>query len=111
MIDFDDPLTGALFDRTTEQRVQHTRLCLRIRRENPTLPVIEISRQADERMFAEFGIDLELLADRSLPAATTGVSFAQEEELRSQAIAHVRSEIEELHQKLPLPMLDRLGSA
>lgn len=107
VIDYKSPYTQALFDRTPEQRARRGVLVVNLAEEmGPGRSDLGI--HADIAMHYEFLHDVhDLVEDRA--AFVQKVERCDEESARNTAVEIVREEIAELHQALPMPMIERLG--
>lgn len=118
-VNFGDVRTKALYDRTPEQRVAYGRHMLRLvaRGIAPSHPEFDLEigialhdsflRQV-QRAVAQRAEDLHeaALDFEQLPAGDRG-DLAYEDEARAQ----ITAELAVLHERLPLPMIERLSHA
>ena len=107
-----DSFNPALFDRTAEQRATHARHTLGLYAMMPDASAGVISQKADTIMQREFLQELDRFAisraeapvvnDPELPLPKLDL-----EARRVHFLNELREEIAELHEALPMPMLDR----
>jgi hypothetical protein len=108
---FSSPLTGALFDRTPQQRRRHSELDSMYRRgvaqqERTVDPTV----YANAAMFAEFVVQIDVdVRDRTHTLIVEAVSqgpAVDEAALATSARADVLGYYADLHATLPIPALD-----
>ncbi len=111
-IDFAHPLTTELFDRTPEQRQARGKIVAQLVLSGSREP--ETTIDANRRLFAEFGEQIDgVIAERVLLFVADAVSTREHPpvDLKTEylrATTDVRREIQELHEALPFPGLDRI---
>lgn len=105
---FSDPLTGALFDRTEQQRRRHTEIATSLR--GPSETPSDLSAAANAVMFADLleAIEADVLA-RVNTLTDEAVRRTPSIDLGAVALAarqDVLAEYQALHDALPVPAFD-----
>lgn len=118
-IDYGDPVTQALFDRTPKQRAAYGRHMLRLMREGIGLTDPEFHFRIGMAMYDDFLRDVDAdIAQRAEDLHETALDLEQlppgartDQAFTAQARREITAEIAELHTKCPAPMLGRLANA
>lgn len=110
-IDFDSPLTQALFDRTEAQRKEHAQLTLAYMRENPA-DKANASKMADRQMYERFLVDCAALVETEAilleaEALERGVMNCDPAEIKAAATATVIDQLGLLDRSVGYPMIER----